>query len=610
MLSLKVGAPVILIRNLQSGMFNGSRGTVHSLEPNKAPVVNINGRLIVAEQCRFEIYDPSSKTVLAVRTQYPFKLAYGLTVHRAQGQTVKKLEIDCHSFFAPGQMGVAVGRAVRISGLRIVNYNSTAAHLKHPQVVYDFYQSPSAAALADLSCCRNVKEPDGANKPTVDPDENNAPTRSPSGQPPSNSSSKPSSYTNSIKSPWCLEDFFTSYNTSTFFPEKTSDSFISLLQTHSDFLYSKLKPMVLKKKRSNDGMAIIYTEVNEFLTSPEHQAACLSLIESPKPHKLSTKLFLWLLDNEFKKEAEVIVARDESRLNEESTSTSTQLSAAASSKIRYLAGACLHKIISRLRTLVSRNLGKSSVQSKAQRDWGYKLHRLLKGLRISEDTAVRSTTIPESMFEIEFRQGPTRGLLHVSDPVFIFFSHVHIYLQTFLSAKAFHLFDNGIHLICRQKMLTNDSLKQEWGRLFAPASPAEDNDTFDCMTDKLYSLVVEHFLRISIAESLHSFKAQIPKTKKQALRSKVTALGERDSKKKKLSTDEEPSIAGYFCPICKLECLDSPALTEDNSICCDACNRWCHLKCVKLHGNDNFLKRHVSTWKCPGCRNAKGRGKK
>ena len=142
-LALKVAAPVILIRNLHSGLFNGTRGKVHALEQNIPPIIYFKGRLIVAEKCRFEVYDPKSKSILAVRNQYPLKLAFGLTVHRAQGQTLDKVEVDCFSFFAPGQMGVAVDRAVSIEGLRIINYNSAAAHLKHPQSVYDFYATAS-----------------------------------------------------------------------------------------------------------------------------------------------------------------------------------------------------------------------------------------------------------------------------------------------------------------------------------------------------------------------------------------------------------------------------------------------------------------------------------
>ena len=47
------------------------------------------------------------------------------------------------------------------------------------------------------------------------------------------------------------------------------------------------------------------------------------------------------------------------------------------------------------------------------------------------------------------------------------------------------------------------------------------------MVVELYELVAEHFLRISIIEGLHSFKTAIPRQKKQALRSKVTALSEK-----------------------------------------------------------------------------------
>ena len=276
--------------------------------------------------------------------------------------------------------------------------------------------------------------------------------------------------------------------------------------------------MIRRKKRTNEDITTIYSEAYEFLTSQEHCAACTSLQDIPKPQKLSSKLFFWLLENEFKKEADVIVAREEAKLNKESWVPFAQLSSAALAKIRHVASACLHKILSRLRAIVVRNLGRSSVQSKSQRDWSYKLHRLLKGLRISEESAIKTTSIPESMYEIEFRQGPTRGLLHVSDQVFLFFSNAHIFLQRFLSAKAFHVFDNKIHLICRQNLFTNDSLLQEWNRLFAPGSPDDDDNTFNCMTDELYGLVMEHFLRISIADGLHAFKIQIPKTKKQALR--------------------------------------------------------------------------------------------
>ncbi|CAC5383693.1 PIF1 [Mytilus coruscus] len=141
-LTLKVSAPVMLIRNLSQGLYNGCIGKVFSIDEDKV-VVNFEGRLVEVQRTTFEVYDPSAKKVLATRVQLPLRLAYAMTVHRAQGQSLPLVEVDCYSFFSPGQMGVAIGRAMTIQGLRVVNYNSKAAKLKHNEYVYNFYDQES-----------------------------------------------------------------------------------------------------------------------------------------------------------------------------------------------------------------------------------------------------------------------------------------------------------------------------------------------------------------------------------------------------------------------------------------------------------------------------------
>jgi hypothetical protein len=42
---LKEGCPVILIRNISEGLFNGARGVVHSLKKDSLPVININDKI-------------------------------------------------------------------------------------------------------------------------------------------------------------------------------------------------------------------------------------------------------------------------------------------------------------------------------------------------------------------------------------------------------------------------------------------------------------------------------------------------------------------------------------------------------------------------------------
>jgi hypothetical protein len=40
---MPVLCPVILIRNISEGLFNGARGIVHSLKKDSLPVISING---------------------------------------------------------------------------------------------------------------------------------------------------------------------------------------------------------------------------------------------------------------------------------------------------------------------------------------------------------------------------------------------------------------------------------------------------------------------------------------------------------------------------------------------------------------------------------------
>ena len=148
----------MLTRNIGNGVFNGTRGIVHMVQENKDPLININGNIISVQRFLFDIYHPQQQKTLARRSQYPLQLAFALTVHKAQGQTLDCVEVDCYSFFAPGQMGVAVGRSVTKDGLRVVNFNLQAAKLKHPEEVYAFYAEDFNEPLENLECCKQICE--------------------------------------------------------------------------------------------------------------------------------------------------------------------------------------------------------------------------------------------------------------------------------------------------------------------------------------------------------------------------------------------------------------------------------------------------------------------
>ncbi|XP_069103900.1 uncharacterized protein [Argopecten irradians] len=241
-LLLKVGAPVILIRNLEHNLFNGTRGVVTKLT-EEGPVISVAGKNVPVPLTKFEVYDKTKKVTLATRLQYPVKLAFALTVHRAQGQTIPYLEVDCFSFFSPGQMGVAIGRAVNKKGLRVVNYNSAAAHLKHPGEVYDFYHQQILDFAQDLSCCRHTVDEDTSTlsqKSSEDYD-NEEPYESPS-------SDSEADINLHRQCPWDVKEFLELNKGSPCVSDKPSGfGETEILKKHVQYLYAKVLEVMAKE---------------------------------------------------------------------------------------------------------------------------------------------------------------------------------------------------------------------------------------------------------------------------------------------------------------------------------------------------------------------------
>ena len=266
------------------------------------------------------------------------------------------------------------------------------------------------------------------------------------------------------------------------------------------------------------------------MTSDEHVSLASTLSLSHKPQKLSTKLYFWIMDKNTNRLAEKVIQPQEKKL--EHIPDKEDVSDAAKSKIRYIAGACIHKIITRLHANVLRNIGKGGEKHRAQREWDYRCFRLLKTLRITEEEAKKMTNEPESMFEIYYKQEPSRGLLNVPDSVFKFFLSVNSLLQKLLSPEAFHLYGERIHVISRHRLLANETLLEIWLDLFSGQCASEpenrdEDELYIMMLSELLEFVVEYFLRISLVEGLYNFKTELPRNKKQAMRTKITALSER-----------------------------------------------------------------------------------
>lgn len=138
-LELKEGCRVMLLKNLniKSGLVNGSCGTVNQLTSGSIEITFDNGVRTNLAPVEFA-FIKEGKTKIK-RTQYPLRLAYGITIHKSQGMTFDKLVVNFNRIFDYGQAYVALSRTRTLEGLIIkgFDHNKIVAN----QEVVNFYKS-------------------------------------------------------------------------------------------------------------------------------------------------------------------------------------------------------------------------------------------------------------------------------------------------------------------------------------------------------------------------------------------------------------------------------------------------------------------------------------
>ena len=126
-LELKVGLPVILLRNMdpKNGLCNGTRLIVQELGRKY-----IRARIIVGRHSGNEVFLPripmdttedGSSTVMFRRRQFPLKPAFAMTINKAQGQTLRHVGLYLpQPVFGHGQLYVALSRCTDPKNLKVL----------------------------------------------------------------------------------------------------------------------------------------------------------------------------------------------------------------------------------------------------------------------------------------------------------------------------------------------------------------------------------------------------------------------------------------------------------------------------------------------------------
>jgi ATP-dependent DNA helicase PIF1 len=189
LIQLKKGAQVMLIKNMEESLVNGSIGRVvafmseeyfdsyrendkdfaedatasdeeramrakKKLKPmgykegpasttRKWPLVCFmqpdgSERHLLCQPETWKIELPNGE-VQAQRQQVPLILAWALSIHKAQGQTLQRVKVDLGRVFEKGQAYVALSRATSQEGLQVTRFEPRKV-MVHPRVV-DFYNN-------------------------------------------------------------------------------------------------------------------------------------------------------------------------------------------------------------------------------------------------------------------------------------------------------------------------------------------------------------------------------------------------------------------------------------------------------------------------------------
>jgi ATP-dependent exoDNAse (exonuclease V) alpha subunit len=162
LLRLKEGAQIMMVKNDKDGNWvNGTMGVVKELTKNSIRV-EIGGIPYFVEKEKWDsvryTFDVAKKKLTSEEggafIQYPIKPAWAVTIHKSQGKTFEKVNINLATpIFDHGQLYVALSRCTSLEGIVITGNPISPADVR--------FQDPSVAEFEAAMKMKNQPPPGG-----------------------------------------------------------------------------------------------------------------------------------------------------------------------------------------------------------------------------------------------------------------------------------------------------------------------------------------------------------------------------------------------------------------------------------------------------------------
>ena len=123
------------------------RGTAAADAPELHAVLTLSAALLTTSTTGSH----AGGRIVAQRLQLPLDLGWAMSVHKCQGMTLSRVEVNLERAFEPGMAYVALSRAQSLEGLRILGARIAPQALRADPRVVAFYAGMRAQQLRGYS---------------------------------------------------------------------------------------------------------------------------------------------------------------------------------------------------------------------------------------------------------------------------------------------------------------------------------------------------------------------------------------------------------------------------------------------------------------------------